>query len=65
MIYTVKIFKPTGKFYAEDEPILEKNYCLYTKIPEIIKTKYKNKLKEGYLILVEDETGAAHIFKEN
>lgn len=65
MIYTVKIFKPNGKFYAEDEPILERNYRLYTEIPKIIKTKYKNKLKYGYLILVEDETGAAHIFKEN
>lgn len=65
MIYTVKIFRPNGKFYAEDEPILERNYRLYTEIPKIVKIKYKNKLKDGYLILVEDETGAAHIFKEN
>lgn len=65
MIYKVKIYKPSGKYYMVDEPIIEGDYCLYTTIPEIIETKYKKKIREGWLILVEDENGASHIFKKD
>lgn len=65
MKYEVKLYKPSGKYYMVDEPITEGDYCLYTTIPEIIETKYKHQIQQGWLIYVEDESGASHIFKKN
>ena len=64
MKYDIKLFKPSGKIYTEEDSIFEDKDCLYTKIPNLIEKEYKNILKEGWMVLVEDETGAAHIFKE-
>lgn len=65
MKYEVKIYKPSGKFYMIDEPIIAEDYCLYTAMPEIIETKYKRKLEKGWLILVENEGSGSHIYKRN
>ena len=64
MTYKVTLYKPSGKYYMVDEPIIDGDYCLYTTIPEIIENKYKNKINQGWLILVEDESGASHIFNK-
>ena len=63
MKYQVSLFKTSGKYYINLEEIISKENSLYTTVADIIENKYKDYLKDGYLILVEDENEVKHIFK--
>lgn len=64
--YTVSMFKKSGKWYSDLETIEAPAYSMYVDVAKYIREKYKNDLKEGYMLLVKDTSSdLQHIFYQD